>query len=242
MGHCASAIVNATQDFPSMKAIWDKGVDLIRIDEDGYIRSFDFDVAPPRPMKHFETDLDDTSVGLIEPIAADSDVTTANKRFTVELSEPDVILLAAGRVWDVDGLEDRITGLFPGKFLDINTFKFNLPKPKKPQAKATAGKLVTTYDLLTAGNQFHHPQTVGTGYASIAEAKQAGVDLMNAHPGFTKLEVEARVTREGSKALATIGRPADPDRLVTITGTVDVRTVKQNPRIVGWLVTAYFGH
>lgn len=81
---------------------------------------------------------------------------------------------------------------------------------RKPVAKATEGKAVTTYQVV----QYRHWNDVRTVLASggtMAAARQAGIDLMTADPSIGELTVEAVVVRqqdgESSKALATISRP-----------------------------------
>jgi hypothetical protein len=100
-----------------------------------------------------------------------------------------------------------------------------VPAPRKPVAKATGGKLITKYEVV----QYRFWNDVRTVLASgntMAEAKQAGIDLMAGDSTIGGLDVEAVVVRVGGAekplpALATISRP-ESNTVVTIEVTTGV--------------------
>ncbi|WIE81487.1 hypothetical protein [Curtobacterium sp. MCSS17_016] len=109
--------------------------------------------------------------------------------------------------------------------------------PRKPVAKATDGKLVTTYQVVEP-RQWGEPRVVASG-ATMAEARQAGIDLMVANPAIGELTVEAVVVRQAetglSKALATISRPeTNTHAIIEVTTAVPKPGAKPASYIVGF--------
>ncbi|WP_159600870.1 hypothetical protein [Agromyces humi] len=237
-------VVRNDGQHPTAKNVWEAAVDRWHDERESRyasLRSYGFDVYPTQPAGH-HVDLDHkpSEVGAIFPIANPEDVITTSRKFTVELTEPELASFLA-KEWPADrAFWAKIDAQFPGQFIDPQTVRFTPPKQRKAVAKTTDGKLTTVYDLVeTRENRYE--AVVARDFESIAAAKAAGVDLMNAST-YKTLEVRARITRDGNAALAVIARPVDKNRTVKVTGTVDVRTVKQNARIDEWECVLWYHH
>ncbi len=109
--------------------------------------------------------------------------------------------------------------------------------PRKPVAKATDGTLVTTYQVIEP-QQWGARRVVASG-ATMAEARQAGIDLMASNPTIGELTVEAVVVRQAgtatSPALATISRPeTNTHAILEVTTAVPKPGAKPASYIVGF--------
>ena len=110
--------------------------------------------------------------------------------------------------------------------------------PRKPVAKATDGKLVTTYQVIEH-RYWNDVRTVIASGETMAEARQVGIDLMTANPSLGELTVEAVVVRQAetgqSKALATISRPeTNTHAILEVTTAVAKPGAKPASYIVGF--------
>lgn len=122
------------------------------------------------------------------------------------------------------------------------------PTARKPVAKATEGKAITRYVLTCEKFGHRMPYELSAAlkatYASQAEARQAGIDLMSKHRVILALSVEAKVVRVSddaeASALVTIARPVP--ETATMTLEVTTHTVKPNPKIESYSVVFWYHH
>ena len=144
------------------------------------------------------------NVGAVIPVYKKEDVKEVTRRVTVDLTEEEVATLRGG------GFDPYTPNPITKRVLSAGgdeygfDFGFQLPRPRKPKALSSPGKLETVYVLRTntghssfyANNRSHY---LTTRYSSLAEAKKAAVEIMdksaNGSSNLTGLVVRSFVVR-----------------------------------------------
>ena len=162
---------------------------------------------------------------LVVPVVADEDTIVAEQELTVTVTGNQLQQLRVSPRW---AALERARSEVGSMVEDAEVVR--LPKPVKPRARHTLGAMVTQYLVVEGdGRKLSGP------HATMPEARQAGLDLLEQQPQRSRLEVRAEVLRQDAgPALAVIERSAPDTAKVTL--RVTTRMPKHGAPIAGHLV------
>lgn len=191
------------------------------------------------------------STGGVIPVYKKEDVKEVTRTVTVDLTKEEVEALRGSGVMAYQRYSITRKILEAGGDNYGFDYCFTLPKPRKPVATSTEGKLKTVYVLRREGgyDSFYTDRRtyrLSTEYDTLAEAKRAAVEILKEYgeksPNLGDLIVQSYTVRVGeggnqSKALATI---SIPERSIRQKFTYKTEIPKKGAKADSYLVTFDF--